>query len=172
MKLFDPQWFSDRVSMAEERANRMFERSAVVNDDGFSTYIRCGPPRFASVFVVATVLSVFLSVLGLMGPRWLFFAVLAVIGLTAILSARESVTVTISEVVVCAGLRPFRKTVKIPSSSVQSVRVEAFRDTPWDPYVAIVTTSGTFRIATSISENAAQEVAQAIRKRLSGRPDG
>jgi hypothetical protein len=171
MKPLDDHSFDTALEVTEERANRIFARSVVIVHETSTTYIHCGRTRLATSlvvgFVLLSLLSFFACLIGLMGLRGLMLPlVFALVGVATILS-RESAAASPSGITLQTRFRPFLKEVSIPAASVASVRVEAFRDTPWDCYVAIVTPERRFRFAAGISESSAHEVAAALRDRLS-----
>jgi hypothetical protein len=170
MKGIDPEPLG--IGAVEEIAERRFARSAAVIEGASQTTIRCARTPIASSLVAAFVLFVSLALLacvaGLASLNGLLVAlVTGIVGLLGVLSGRESVAVSAAAITIQPSLRPFVRSITIPSRSVTSVRVESFQDSPWDRHVTVVTPTRTFRIAAGISESAAQEVARAIRDRLS-----
>lgn len=131
---------------------------------GWTRWVVAGPFLFVAVWILATTaLSLFENPDAVRNAASLGFvsATFALIGLL-FLAVRESVLITRDELVLSSGLGRLKVTTRVPLAAIRNVRVGAFSFASWDRYVVVSTEHRRYRLAWSVSEHDAHEIAQAI----------
>lgn len=136
---------------------------------GWSRWSAAGPFAFLALWILGTVVW---SALASDGPsRHTLPAVLASAAVAFIallvICVRESVLINQRELVFSSAIGRLTVTkTRVPIEAIREVRVGSFSFASWDPYVVIATDHRRHRFAWSVSQRAAQKIAQAIRDAL------
>jgi hypothetical protein len=162
----------DRVLKGLEREST---REVIVTEDGstkrlelrsvrWTRWVAAGPFLLVALWILAgAVLSLFQNH---EAARQAVSPVLVSVSLAfislVIVSVRESILISSHELVLSSGLGRFKVTTRVPLAAIREVRVGAFSFASWDPYVVVATEHRRYRLAWSVSERGAHEIARAI----------